>query len=164
MTNSSPTQLILERRLNAPRALVFQTWTDPVHLAQWWGPRGFTTPVCEVDARPGGTIRIHLQAPDGTLIQTEGVFQEILEPERIVFTNSAFKDDHGEAQLETQYTVTFTEQDTKTKLTVHALVTKAGPGVTPSLSSMESGWNESLDRLATLVDATPSAPSAPFRR
>ncbi len=155
MTNeANPTRLVLERTLNAPRALVFQTWIDPVHLARWWGPTGFTTPVCEVDARPGGTIRIHLQAPDGTLIPTEGVFQEILEPERIVFSNSAFKDDQGEAQLETQYTVSFAEQDGKTKLTVHALVTKAGPGVAQSLSSMESGWNESLDRLAALVEAT----------
>jgi uncharacterized protein YndB with AHSA1/START domain len=156
MNEPRQTQLVLERTLNAPRELVFQTWIDPVHLAQWWGPKGFTTPVCEVDARPGGTIRIHLQAPDGTLIPTEGVFQEILEPERIVFTNSAFKDDHGEAQLETQYTVTFAEMAGKTNLTVHALVTKAGPSVAGSLSSMESGWKESLDRLAALVDETVS--------
>ncbi len=152
MSDPNPIQLVLERTLNAPRELVFQTWIDPIHLAQWWGPTGFTTPVCEVDARPGGTIRIHLQAPDGTLIPTEGVFQEITEPERLVFTNSAFKDEHDEPQLETQYTVTLIEQTGKTRLTVHALVTKAGPGVAVSLSSMESGWNESLDRLTTLTD------------
>jgi uncharacterized protein YndB with AHSA1/START domain len=151
MNDSGPTQLVLERTLNAPRALVFQTWIDPVHLARWWGPTGFTTPLCEVDARPGGAIRIHLQAPDGTLIPTDGVFEELTEPERIVFTSSAFKDEHGEPQLETRYTVTLAEQGGKTNLTVHALVTKAGPGVEASLSSMESGWNQSLDRLETLV-------------
>jgi uncharacterized protein YndB with AHSA1/START domain len=156
MNDTPPTQVVFERTLSAPRTLVFQTWTDPVHLARWWGPSGFTAPLCEVDARPGGAIRIHLQAPDGTLIPTDGVFQEVLEPERLVFTSSAFRDASGEAQLETLYTVTFTERSGKTDLRVHALVTKAGPGVAVSLSSMESGWNESLDRLERVVQASKS--------
>jgi uncharacterized protein YndB with AHSA1/START domain len=152
MNNPEPELvLILERTLNAPRELVFKTWIDPKHLAQWWGPKDFTNPVCEVDAQPGGSIRITMQAPDGTLIPTEGIFLEISAPERIVFSNQAFKDANGEPQLETQNTVTFTEENGKTKLTVQAVVTKAGPNVAVSLAGMEDGWNESLDRLEQVI-------------
>ncbi len=155
MNNPEPEHvLILERILNAPRELVFQTWVDPKHLAQWWGPKNFTNPVCEVDARPGGSIRITMQAPDGTLIPTEGIFLEITAPERIVFSNSAFKDASGQPQLETRNTVTFTEENGKTKLRVQAIVTKAGPNVAVSLASMEDGWNESLDRLEQVLITT----------
>jgi uncharacterized protein YndB with AHSA1/START domain len=155
MNNHEPELvLILERTLNAPRELVFQTWIDPKHLAQWWGPKDFTNPVCEVDARPGGSIRITMQAPDGTLIPTEGIFLEISAPERIVFSNSAFKDATGEAQLETRNTITFTEANGKTKLRVQAVVTKASPNVAVSLAGMEDGWNESLDRLEHIIALT----------
>jgi uncharacterized protein YndB with AHSA1/START domain len=152
MNNPEPEHvLILERTLNAPRELVFQTWLDPKHLAHWWGPKNFTNPVCELDARPGGSIRITMRAPDGTLIPTEGVFIEIAPPERIVFSNQAFKNAAGEPQLETLNTITLVETNGKTKLTVRAVVTKAGPNVAVSLASMNEGWNESLDRLETVI-------------
>jgi uncharacterized protein YndB with AHSA1/START domain len=92
-----------------------------------------------------------MQAPDGTLIPTEGIFLEITAPERIVFSNHAFKDATGQAQLETRNTITFTEANGKTKLTVQAVVTKAGPNVAVSLASMEDGWNESLDLLEQVI-------------
>jgi uncharacterized protein YndB with AHSA1/START domain len=152
MNNPEPEHiLILERTLNAPRELVFQTWLDPKHLAQWWGPKDFTNPVCELDARPGGAIRITMRAPDGTLIPSEGVFLEIVAPERIVFSNQAFKNAAGEPQLETLNTITLVQANGKTKLTVRAVVTKAGPNVAVSLASMNEGWNESLDRLETII-------------
>jgi uncharacterized protein YndB with AHSA1/START domain len=56
----------LTRILDAPRELVFKAWTEPKHLAQWWGPRGFSNPVCKLDLRVGGAILIHMCAPDGT--------------------------------------------------------------------------------------------------
>jgi uncharacterized protein YndB with AHSA1/START domain len=155
MNNPKPEHiLILERTVNAPRELVFQTWLDPKHLAQWWGPKDFTNPICEVDARPGGMIRITMQAPDGTLIPTEGIFLEIAPHERIVFSNQAFKNAAGEPQLETLNTVTLAEANGKTKLTVQAIVTKAGPSVAVSLASMNEGWQESLDRLETVIART----------
>ena len=57
-------EITITRVFDAPRALVFQAWTDAKHLAQWWGPHGFTNPVCEIDPRPGGAIYIVMQAPD----------------------------------------------------------------------------------------------------
>jgi uncharacterized protein YndB with AHSA1/START domain len=60
-------ELTITRVFDAPRALVFEVWTDPKHLAQWWGPQGFTNPVCEFDARVGGELRIHMRGPDGSI-------------------------------------------------------------------------------------------------
>src|SRR5258708_9857059 len=86
----SPKQeLILIRTFDAPRKLVWKAWIDPKHLEQWWGPRGFTSPVCQVDVRPGGAMRIDMRGPDGTVYPMTGVYQEVIEPERIVFTSGA---------------------------------------------------------------------------
>ena len=77
-------ELVITRILDAPRELVFNVWTDPKHLAQWWGPRGFTNPVCEVDPHPGGAIRIHMRGPNGAVHPMTGVYQEVVRPERLV--------------------------------------------------------------------------------
>lgn len=141
-------EVIITRIIAAPRDLVFKAWTHPKHVAQWWGPKGFTNPVCELDVRPGGAILIHMRGPDGVVYPMNGVFREIVEPERLVFTSSAFEDEEGNPQLEALNTITFAEHDGKTKLTVHAVVLKAGPGTEGALAGMEEGWNQSLDRLA----------------
>ncbi len=151
---SSPAQkpampaLVITRVFDAPRELVFKVWTDPKHMAQWWGPKGFTNPVCELDARPGGAIRIDMRGPDGVTYPMGGVFHEIVEPERLVFTASAFQDEEGNPQLEVLNTVTFAELGGKTKLTLQAVVVKSAPAVAAALAGMEEGWRQSLDRLA----------------
>src|SRR6202167_2121007 len=86
---TSGKEIIITRVFDAPRALVFKAWTDPKHLAQWWGPKGFTNPVCEIDARIGGALRIHMRGPDGSIYPMKGVIREIAAPERLVFTNIA---------------------------------------------------------------------------
>src|SRR5882762_715575 len=63
-------------------------WTDPKQVAEWWGPHRFTNPVCDLDVRPGGAIRIHMRGPDGTVYPMTGVYQEVVEPERLVFTSA----------------------------------------------------------------------------
>jgi uncharacterized protein YndB with AHSA1/START domain len=72
----APRELVITRTFDAPRELVFKAWIDPKHLAQWWGPKYFTNPVCEVDARPGGSLLIHMAGPDGTIYPMRGVFNE----------------------------------------------------------------------------------------
>ena len=140
--------LVITRIFDAPRELVFKAWTDPKRLAQWWGPKGFTNPICELDVRPGGAIRIDMTGPDGVVYPTKGVFHEIVEPERLVITTSAFEDEDGNPQLEVLNTVTFTEHNGKTKLTLRAVVVKSAPAVAAALAGMEEGWSQSLDRLA----------------
>ncbi len=141
-------EVTITRIFDAPRELVFKAWTDPKLVGQWWGPHGFTTPVCELDVRPGGAMRIDMRGPDGVVYPGKGVFHEIIEPDRLVFTTSTFEDAEGNPQLEVLNTVTFTELGSKTKLTLHAVVVKATPEVGTALAGMEEGWNQSLDRLA----------------
>jgi uncharacterized protein YndB with AHSA1/START domain len=150
-------ELTLTRIVGAPRALVFKAWTDPKQVVQWWGPRGFTNPVCEMDVRPGGAIRIDMRGPDGTVYPMGGVFKEIVEPERIIFISTALEDEHGKPLLEILNTITFEDFHGITKLTLHArLLTpdfRMTPQVAAALSGMEQGWSESLYRLADHLDA-----------
>src|SRR5262245_32818945 len=143
--------LIITRDYNAPRALVFQMWTDSTHLARWWGPHGFTNPVCTVDVRPGGAIRIDMRAPDGTVFPMKGVFREVVAPERLVFISTAFEDEKGAPQLEALNTVTFADHGGKTRLTLHVVVVRATPEVAAALAGMEAGWTQSLERLDGLL-------------
>ena len=150
-TRPSDRELVLTRTFDAPRALVFKAWTDPRHLARWWSPKGFTNPVCEVDARPGGAIFILMRAPNGTELPMKGVIHEIIEPERLVMTTSALEDADSNPQLEVLNTVTFVERDGKTTLTLRAVVVKAGPDADAALAGMAEGWSQSLDKLADLL-------------
>ena len=108
--------VILTRVFDASRALVWKAWTDPNMMAQWFGPRGFTNPVCELDVRVGGSLRIMMRGPDGSDYPIKGVFREVVAPERLVFTNIAF-DKEGKHLLEGETTVTFAESNNKTTLT-----------------------------------------------
>jgi uncharacterized protein YndB with AHSA1/START domain len=143
-------ELIIKRVFDAPREIVFKAWTDPKHLAQWWGPNGFTNPVCELDVQPGGAIRIDMRGPDGTIYPMTGAYQEIIEPERLVFTSAAL-DEEGNPLFEVLTTATFAEQGGKTKLTLQARVIKSTAKAAPYLKGMEVGWTQSLERLAEYV-------------
>jgi uncharacterized protein YndB with AHSA1/START domain len=140
-------ELVLTRVFDAPRELVFKAWTDPKQVAQWWGPRGFSNPVCELDLRPGGAIRIHMRGPDGTVYPMAGVYNEVVEPERLVFTSAALDAD-GKPIFEVLTTVTFAEQGSKTKQILRARVIKSTGEAAPYLAGMEAGWMQSLERLA----------------
>ncbi len=139
-------ELVLTRVFDAPRKIVFKAWTDPKCVAEWWGPHGFTNPVCELDPRPGGAIRIHMRGPDGTVYPMTGRYQEIVEPERLVFTSAAL-DAKGSPMFEVLTTVTFAEQGGKTKQILRARVIKSTAQAAPYLAGMEQGWAQSLERL-----------------
>lgn len=143
---SEASVMTLTRTFDAPRDLVFKVWTDPKHLAQWWGPHHFTNPVCELDVRPGGAIRIDMRGPDGNVYPMTGEYQEIVAPERLVFL-SAVPGEAGNSLFEVLTTVTFSEQDGKTTQTVEARVVKSSDEAAPYLAGMEQGWTQSLERL-----------------
>lgn len=145
--------LTLTRTLDAPRALVFKAWTDAKHLARWWGPDGFTNPVCEIDPRPGGAIRIHMHGFGVTYPMT-GTYVEVVENERLVFMTTPLNE-AGESLFELLNTVTFAERNGQTTLTLTVHVLKAGPESAEPLSGMNEGWNQSLDRLVARVVGTP---------
>ncbi len=149
-TASTERELTITRILDAPRALVFKAWTEAGHLAQWWGPKGFTNPVCEIDLRPGGALRIVMRAPDGAEYPMKGIFREIVPPERLVFTNIAV-DAAGNSLLEGLTTVTFAERGAKTKLTLQTRAVALVAQAERMVGGMEAGWTQSIDRLAAYV-------------
>jgi uncharacterized protein YndB with AHSA1/START domain len=143
-------ELTLTRTFDAPRALVFKLWTDPAQLARWWGPKDFTNIVRAWDARAGGKIDLTMSWPQGDHPMGGG-FREVDPPKRLVFTSTAFEDKDGNSELENLNTVTFEDDNGKTKVTVHVIVLKASEAMAGPLSGMEAGWSQSLDKLADLV-------------
>jgi uncharacterized protein YndB with AHSA1/START domain len=135
-------ELVITRVLDAPRGLVFKVWTQPEHVVRWLGPKGFSAPSCEMDLRPGGAWRACIRSPDGIDHRMQGVYREIVEPERLVFT-FAWEDDQGVPGHQTLVTVTFAEQDGKTRLTFHQAPFES----VESRDSHQSGWSECFDRL-----------------
>ena len=146
-------ELTITRIFRAPRELVFRTWTDPEHLAEWWGPAGFTNPRCEADVRPGGAIRIDMRAPNGTVYPMGGEFREIVPPEKLVFLTSAL-DSAGKSIFENLNTVLFEEfEGDKTLIKLHVQVVEEKGEAEQYLKGMEQGWSMSLDRLDEYVAA-----------
>jgi len=138
------------RILNAPSELVWKAWTDSKHLTNWWGPQGFTTPVCEMDVRPNGSIYIEMKGPDGTIYPMKGKYLEIVKPERLVLTSAAL-DKQGNPLFEEFNTITFTEEGDKTKFTMISNFSNVTPEAEPYLEGADEGWNQTLDRMAEYV-------------
>ena len=109
---SPPLELVITRDFDAPRELVWAAWNDPEH-AKRWGPAGFTTPVREMDLRPGGAWRAVMISPEGREYRQHGVVREVVPPERLAFTFAW--DDHPEEEMYIE--VTFAEHRGKTRMT-----------------------------------------------
>lgn len=140
-------ELLITHLFKAPRAMVFKAWTTPEHLAHWSGPKGFTTPHHSMDLREGGEFRACLRAPDGTEHWVRGVYQEIVAPERLVFTHAWLGPD-GQPGHETLVTVTFAEHDSGTMMTFH----QATFDSVESRDGHRGGWSESFDRLRVFLE------------
>lgn len=145
-------EITLTRLLFAPRELVFRAWTDPKHLARWFGPAGFTVPECRVDARVGGRWALTMRANDelaatvGRDCPASGEYLEIEKPSRLVFTNNAL-DAAGNVILEGLTTVTFEDLGGRTRMTLRTRAWGTGEHVPFMLGGMEQGWSESLSKL-----------------
>lgn len=147
MTNN----VTITRIFDAPREVVWRAWTDQEQLARWWGPEGFTNPVCTFDPHPGSRIEIHMAGPDGTVYPMTGEVLEVMEPERLVFADRAFEDEHGNAGLEGRTTVTFVDLGGKTELTVHSAIIHASPDVSAAVEGHQEGWSGGLDKLERML-------------
>jgi uncharacterized protein YndB with AHSA1/START domain len=147
-------EMSLTRRFSAPPEVVFRAWIDAKQLAEWWGPKGSTNPVCQLDTRLGGAIYIHMRAPDGVVYPMTGRFMEIDRPHRLVFVTAAI-DSEGRPMCKVLNTVIFTGVDGGTEISLVARVTSTTPAAPQYLAGMSQGWRQSLDRLAALV-AEPS--------
>jgi len=140
-------EFLITREFDAPRELVWRAWTEPQHLAQWWGPHGFTNPVCDWEARPGGKIYDVMRAANGMEFPMHGEFRELVAPERLVLACGAL-DEQGRLLFEMVHTVTLAGQDGKTKLTIRSRVTMTTPSAGKYLGGYEAGMTQSLEKLA----------------
>src|SRR6185503_16886975 len=84
-SDTADREIVITRLLNAPRELVFEVWTNPEHIAKWWGPDGFTNTIEKMDVEPGGVWDLVMHGPDGTDYKNKSIYTEVVKPERIVF-------------------------------------------------------------------------------
>jgi uncharacterized protein YndB with AHSA1/START domain len=153
VTTPSDREIVMTRVFDAPRELVFEALSKPEHMREWWGPRGFTMPVCEMDFRPGGAYRFVQRGPDGAEYAFRGEFREIVPPERISWTFE-FEGMPGQVSVDT---MTLTEEDGKTTITSMSLFDSVEQRDGMLQSGMETGAAESYDRLAELLEKMQSA-------
>jgi uncharacterized protein YndB with AHSA1/START domain len=136
--------LSFERIVNAPRMLVWQAWTDPKHAKQWWGPAGCTVPVFEADLRPGGRFRIDIEFHD-SLTRIEGMYEEVIEPERLVTVGAFVRD--GVKLCDTRRIVTFEEADGKTAIAIQQSFFNLSPEAEGMAAGARAGMDQHFDRL-----------------
>ncbi len=146
--------LVITRTFEAPRALVWRAFSDPFHLRQWWGPKGYTNPVCELDFRPGGHWHHVMRGPDGREYPTDSTFIEIVPPERIVYRNAPARGEVWGDNPPPSFvrTLTFTEQGGRTTLVLRAEFDTAAGKQAATARGFVQGTNESYDKLAALLE------------
>jgi uncharacterized protein YndB with AHSA1/START domain len=155
MVDKTGADLVVTRIIDAPRELVWKSWTEPDRLMRWWGPKGFTSPVCRIDLRVGGAYLYCMRSAEGQDYWSTGVYREIVEPTRIVCTDS-FADAKGNPVPASHYgmsgdwpaellvTVSFEDHNGRTRLTLRHVGIPAG-----QMSELTgAGWEGSFDKLA----------------
>jgi len=145
VTPVTPVTLRLRRTFAAPRERVFRAWTVPEEMKQWTAPGDMTTPVAEVDLRPGGRYRIHMQAPDGAVThRLVGVYRLVDPPKKLVYT---WGWENEPESGETLVTVEFLDRGASTEL---VLTHELFPNDEASRKH-EAGWTACFDKLARVV-------------
>ncbi|MDR6224081.1 SRPBCC domain-containing protein [Desmospora profundinema] len=160
-TNEVP--YVITRTFDAPRKLVFKAFTESEHLQHWWGPKGWTLEISEFDFRPGGAFHYSQRSADGQKMWGKFVYREIGEPEKLIYTSS-FSDEAGNTvrapfsqtwPLEILNTLTFTEQEDKTILTMHMAPLSATEEERKTFEAMrpqvQQGFAGTLDQLAAYL-------------
>jgi uncharacterized protein YndB with AHSA1/START domain len=158
-TVSEKERMVITRVFDAPRELVWRAWTDPKYVMQWWGPKGFSSPVCKMDFRVGGKFLYCMRTPDGQDFWNGGEYHEIVLHEKIV-SSMYFSDAEGNKVdpeqrgiehevVEGAYDVTLFEDfgNGQTKLTFIG----NEPMADATESGQVEGWNEQLDKVAEVV-------------
>ena len=147
---SADRELVISRIIDAPRERIFHAWTT--RFKEWWGPHGMTTPFVEMDLRTGGVFRTLMRAPDGSEYPTKGIFLEVVENERIVFTDAYGPGWRPSPEIFFTAVTTFDPlPGNRTRYTARALHWTAENRQAHEAMGFYHGWGESIDRLAALV-------------
>jgi uncharacterized protein YndB with AHSA1/START domain len=150
-------EIVVSRVFDAPRELVWEVWTDPEHVAKWWGPVGFSTTIKEMDVRPGGVWLQTMHGPDGSNYPNKSVFREIIKPERIVYSHGGCRENGPGASFTGIWTFEAVE-DRKTRVTVRLVFASAEERdfVAREFGAVEGG-HQTLARLAEHLASMTSA-------
>lgn len=146
-------EFIVERQFAAPRALVFQVFTQPEHLKRWWAPQPYTVPTCTIDLQPGGIWHYAMRSPEGQEHWARSVYREITPPEKLVYT-STFADEYAnpiEGIPEHLTTILFAEEGGKTRVTAHVQFERAADLNIALDMGMLQGMNMTWDYLVEYV-------------
>ena len=151
----APDEILTVRRIAAPRALVFDAWTTPEHVARWFGPDGFTTTTHEMRVAPGGTWRFDMHGPDGTDYPNQVWFSEVVPPERLVYEHGS---DTKGAPDNFHVVVTFDEVEGGTLLAMRARFPSVDVRrrIEEEVKAVE-GARQTVARLAAYVEARKGA-------
>jgi uncharacterized protein YndB with AHSA1/START domain len=149
LTVTTPTDwdIVMTCVFDAPRRLIFEAWTKPEHLPHWWGPHGFTLPVCEIDLCPGGTWRFVSRRPNGKEYGFRGVYREIVPYDRLIYTEVF----DGLPDNEALVTLDFAEEAGRTTLTSTSRYPSTELRDADLKSGMLDGAAQTLDRLAAYL-------------
>jgi uncharacterized protein YndB with AHSA1/START domain len=137
-------QMVITRTVDAPRALVWQAWTQPQHIAAWWGPDGFRTTIHAMNVAVDGVWRFIMHGPDGTDYPNRIVYREIVEPERLVYDHD---DDSPNPKIAFRSTVTFEDVGGKTRVTMRAVFPTKEAREAALKFGAEDGGKQTLARL-----------------
>jgi uncharacterized protein YndB with AHSA1/START domain len=149
--DASDRDLVISRIINAPREKVFKAWTDPELLKQWFAPLPYTTPIAELDVRPGGANLIVMRDPQGNDLPNRGVYLEVVENERLVFTNAYTKAWELSEKPFITVILTFEDEGGKTKYTALARHWTVADRETHEKMGFYQGWAQCTDQLEALV-------------
>jgi uncharacterized protein YndB with AHSA1/START domain len=116
-SNTKDRELLMTRKLNAPVELVWEVWTKPEHIVNWWGPNGFTNTIHTMDVSPGGEWDLVMHGPDGTDYKNKSIFKEVIPFKKIVYEHAS--------SPKFVATVRFEQQGEETLLTWHMLFESA---------------------------------------
>ncbi|OWJ68674.1 SRPBCC family protein [Inquilinus limosus] len=150
-TPASDRELVLSRLIDAPREKLFRAWTEPELMKQWFTPRPWTTPVIEVDLRPGGSNLIVMRGPDGTEFPNRGVYLEVVKNERLVFTDAYTKAWEPSEKPFFTGIITFEDEGGKTRYTARAVHWTVADREAHEKMGFHEGWGICADQLAELA-------------
>jgi uncharacterized protein YndB with AHSA1/START domain len=148
---TSDRELVLTRLIDAPREKLFRAWTDPALLRQWFAPLPWTTPVAELDVRPGGANIIVMRGPDGNEFPNRGVYLEVVENERLVFTDAYTTAWVPSEKPFMTVIVTFADEGGKTRYTALVRHWTVADREAHEKMGFHQGWGQCTDQLASLV-------------
>jgi uncharacterized protein YndB with AHSA1/START domain len=145
-------EIVISRLFDAPREMVWEAWTDPRQVALWWGPKGFSTTIEQMDVRPGGVWKHVMHGPDGTDYPNESVFLDVVPYERLVYTLSGGR--KGGPQVQFEKSATFEEEAGGTRVTMRLVFpsAEARDQNVRDYGSIEGG-KQTLQRLADYLSA-----------